>query len=99
MLSWAPGDAADKIIAIAVTDDSSVESAETLTLTLTGLTGGVTLDGSSTLTVTINDNDTTPPPAGGGGGGGSTDLALLALLAGVLLARYIARPRGRARAR
>jgi choice-of-anchor B domain-containing protein len=93
-LSWAAGDLADKVIAIPVTDDTGVENAETLTVTLSGLTGGATLDGSSTLTVTINDNDTSAPPSGGGGGGGgSTDLALLALLAGVLLARFAARQR------
>ena len=56
---------------------------------------GATLDGSSTLTVTIGDNDTSPPPSagGGGGGGGPSDLVLLALLSGVLLARCAPRPR------
>jgi choice-of-anchor B domain-containing protein len=89
-LSWSAGDIADKVIAIPVTNDTSIENAETLTLTLSGLTGGAMLDGSSTLTVTIEDNDTSPPPrSGGGGGGGSSDLVLLALLAGVLLARCV----------
>ena len=95
-LSWAAGDLADKVIAIPVTDDTSVESAETLTLTLSGLTGGATLDGSSTLTVTINDNDSSAPPptaGGGGGGGGSSDVVLLVLLTGVLLARFAVRRR------
>jgi hypothetical protein len=70
-----------------------------LTVTLSGLTGGATLDGSSTLTITINDNDTSAPPSGGGGsgggggGGGPSDLVLLALLSGVLLARCAPRPR------
>ena len=94
-LSWGgAGDLADKVIAILVADDTSVEAAETLTVTLSALTGGATLDGSSTLTVTINDNDTSPPPSGGGGGGGggSSDLVLLALLAGVLLARCARAP-------
>ena len=85
-LSWPAGDIADKVIAIPVTEDASVENAETLTLTLSSLTGGAGLDGSSALTVTIDDNDTTPPRSGGGGGG-SSDLVLLALLVGVLLAR------------
>jgi hypothetical protein len=98
-LSWSAGDLADKVIAIPVTNDTSVESAETLTLTLSGLTGGAALDGSTTLTVTINDNDTAAPPSGGGGGGGASDLALLALLAGVLLARYAAPLRRWPRAR
>jgi choice-of-anchor B domain-containing protein len=97
-LSWSAGDLADKIIAIPVADDTSVEGAETLIVTLSALTGGSTLDGSSTLTVSITDNDSNPPPSGGGGGGGSTDLVLLALLAGVLLARGTARLRRRPRA-
>jgi choice-of-anchor B domain-containing protein len=92
-LSWAAGDLADKVIGIPVIDDTGVEGAETLTVTLSGLTGGATLDGSSTLTVTITDNDVSAPPSGGGGGGGSSDFVLLALLAGVLLARFAARPR------
>jgi choice-of-anchor B domain-containing protein len=90
-LTWPAGDLDDKVIAIRVTDDTSVESAETLTLTLSGLTGGATLDGSSALIVTINDNDMSAPPSGGGGG--SSDFVLLALLAGVLLARFAARQR------
>ncbi|HSC13567.1 MAG TPA: choice-of-anchor B family protein [Gammaproteobacteria bacterium] len=97
-LSWSSGDLADKVIAIAIAEDSSLETAETLTVTLSNLTGGATLDGSSTLTVTINDNDSTAPIAGGGGsggggGGGSSDVVLLVLLAGVLLARRAARLR------
>ena len=91
-LSWADGELAEKAIPIGVIDDASVESAETLTLTLSSLGGGATLDGASTLTVTITDNDASAPPSGGGGGG-SSDLALLALLAGVLLARRATRLR------
>ena len=101
-LSWAQDDTSDKIIAIAVVDDAGIEGTETVTLRLSMLTGGATLDGSSTWTVTIDDNDTAAPPpptsggASGGGGGGSTDFLLLALLAGVLLARHAPRPRHRA---
>jgi hypothetical protein len=97
MLSWADGELADKVIGIPIIDDTNVEGAETFTVTLSTLTGGAALDGSSVLTVTINDNDTPPPTGGGGGGGGSTDLVLLALLAGVLLARGAARPHASAR--
>jgi choice-of-anchor B domain-containing protein len=96
-LSWAAGDLADKVIGIPVVDDTNVEGAETFTVTLSTLTGGATLDGSSVLTVTINDNDAAAPPSGGGGGGGSTDLVLLALLAGVLLARAARLPHAPAR--
>jgi hypothetical protein len=95
-LSWAAGDLADKLIGIPIAEDGSVESAETFIVTLSGLAGGATLDGSSTLTVTINDNDANAPIAGGGGGGGgggSSDGLLLALLTGVLLARFAVRPR------
>ncbi len=96
-LSSAPGDLADKVIAILVADDTSVEGAETLNVTLSTLTGGSTLDGSSTLAVSIADNDSNPPPSAGGGGGGPTDLVLLTLLAGVLLARCTTRPQRRRR--
>ena len=71
-------------------DDTAIEGAETLTVTLSSPTNGATLDGSSILTVTIADNDSNAPPrgSGGGGGGGSSDLAwLVALARSVLLAR------------
>ena len=83
-LSWAAGELADKLIAIPVANDTTVESPETLTLTLSAPTNGATIDGSSTLTVTIDDNDAAPPARSGGGGG--TDLIMLALLACALLA-------------
>jgi choice-of-anchor B domain-containing protein len=96
-LTWSAGDSRDQSVVVGIRDDVAVEGPETLTVTLSGLTGGATLDGSSTLTVTINDNDSSAPPptggGGGGGGGGSSDFVLLALLAGVLLARFAARPR------
>lgn len=80
-LSWAAGDSADKVVAIPVTDDLGLESPETLTLTLSAPTNGATIDGASTLTVTIDDNDVAAAPAPTrSGGGGSTDLGFLALL-------------------
>jgi choice-of-anchor B domain-containing protein len=85
-LSWAAGDMADKIVAISVIDDGTIESAETLSITLSAPTGGATIDGATMLTVTINDNDGAPPPSGGGGGG-STDPALLLLAALALAAK------------
>lgn len=94
-LTWGDGDLADKIIAVQIADDAAVESAETFTVTLTALTGGAAPDGSSSVTVTITDNDVQAPPSSGGGGGGPTDFALLALLAGVLLARGTVRQRQR----
>jgi len=97
-LTWSAGDGRDQSVIVSIRDDVVVEGPETLTVTLSGLTGGATLDGSSTLTVTINDNDSSAPPptaggGGGGGGGGSSDFPLLALLTGVLLARFAVRPR------
>jgi len=91
-LSWAAGDFSDKVITIPVKDDTEVEIGDMFTLTLSALTGA-TLDGSSTMNVAINDNDGSYPPPMDRGGGGSSDLALLALLAGILLARFAARPR------
>jgi choice-of-anchor B domain-containing protein len=90
-LTWSNGDMADKVIAIPVNDDTSVEGAESLTVTLSGLTGLATLDGSSSLTVTITDNDTAPAPTRGGGG--AIGLAWLALLASTLLAKSTGRRR------
>jgi choice-of-anchor B domain-containing protein len=86
-LAWSARDSGDRVITIPLVNDSAVEGPETLTVTLSSPTNGAAIDGSSLFTVTINDNDVSaPPPSGdGGGGGGSTDLALLALLAGVLL--------------
>jgi MYXO-CTERM domain-containing protein len=85
-LSWSANDIADKVIAIPVIDDGTVEGAETLNVTLASPTGGATIDGSSMLTITIADNDTASQ-GGGGGGGGSTDPALLLLAALALLAQ------------
>ena len=86
-LTWSNADMEDKIITIPVGEDSTVEGSETLTITLSNLTGvgaTPTIDGSNTLTVTLADNDVAPPPSGGssggGGGGGAADPLLLALL-------------------
>jgi choice-of-anchor B domain-containing protein len=92
-LTWAAGDFSDKVITIPVKDDTEVEIGDMFTLTLSALTGGATLDGSSTMNVSINDNDGSYPPQMDRGGGGSADLALLALLTGVLLVRFATRPR------
>ena len=82
-----------KTIAIPILPDAVDELPETFTVTLSALTGGAALDGSSTMIVSINDNDGSFQPRAERGGGGPSDFALLALLAGVLLARFAARPR------
>jgi len=89
-LSWAANDMADKVVAISVIDDGTLENAETLSVTLSAPTGGATIDGATILTVTLTDNDGAPPPSGGGGGGGgggSSDPALLLLAALALVAK------------
>ncbi len=48
-------------IPVAINDDSSTESAETVILTLTGGTG-YTLGSTTVYTLTITDNDDVPPP-------------------------------------
>ncbi len=51
-----------KTVSVPTTDDASVESAETLTLTLSGATGGATIS-DATGAGTINDNDSSGPPS------------------------------------
>jgi serine protease len=68
-------------ITVTPTDDTTVESSETVVATLSGGTG-YEVSSPSTATVTIADNDTAAPPpnnndGGGGGGGGMLDLLTL----------------------
>ncbi|MCP4115534.1 MAG: hypothetical protein GY737_09040, partial [Desulfobacteraceae bacterium] len=60
-LNWADGDDGSKSFAITITDDSVVETNETVTITLSNFSGAG--EGSqSTLTLNITDNDSTTPP-------------------------------------
>ena len=59
-LAFAAGETS-KSISIPVADDFYVEGAESFSLSLSNLTGGATMGGNSTTTVTITDNDTTAP--------------------------------------
>lgn len=59
-LTFAAGEIT-KTITVATIDDTTVESAETINLTLSGASGGSTISDASGLG-TINDNDTAPPP-------------------------------------
>lgn len=85
-LNWAAGDLGERTITIALTSDNQVEPNETFRITLSNATGGVVIEGSSTIDVTIgNDDAVIPPgPGNGGGGGGAADFWLL-LLAGLPL--------------
>lgn len=59
VLSFADGDSF-KTISIAILDDSLVEGNETFTLTLANPTGGTTIIGPTTVTVTIEDDEFGP---------------------------------------
>ena len=58
-LRFAAGEAS-KTFNVLVTDDAFVEGAETVNLTLSNPTGGVSLGPQSSAVLTITDNDTTP---------------------------------------
>lgn len=79
-LQWAAGDMADKTIALMLTNDTAVESIETMTLRLFAPTNGATL-AEATATISITDDESAPPPSNnggsGGGGGGSLNLSML----------------------
>ncbi|HEV7506702.1 MAG TPA: Calx-beta domain-containing protein [Thermoanaerobaculia bacterium] len=67
-LSWASGDEARKTFTIPIADDTTAEPVETIHLTLSGVTGGATIDsarGTSDLLILAND--------GGSGGNGGDD--------------------------
>ena len=77
-LTWAAGDELDKVIVVSTTDDATQEASEQFSVVLSNLTGGATIDGSTSISVTISANDAPPPPpSGGGGGGGRIDLLWL----------------------
>jgi uncharacterized delta-60 repeat protein len=85
-LDWAAGDSTDKFIDVDVTSDTTDESNETFTVTLSAPTGGATL-GTALTTVTITDDDTAGGGGGGGGGGGALGLVGIALVALALVRR------------
>jgi hypothetical protein len=78
-LNWAAGDMNDRTITIALINDSQNEPNETFRITLASPTGGALIDGSTTLDVTIANDDAVVPPGPGsrGGGGGAADFWLL----------------------
>jgi len=77
-LNWANLDSAPKTFTIAVAEDTEVEAAETVALSISAPTGNATLGATPAATLTITDNDVAPS-----GGGAFSPL----LLAGLLLRR------------
>jgi len=89
-LNWPDGDSADKTITVGIRNDTTDESDETFTVTLSNPSAGTALGSNASATVTIADDDA---PSGGGqagsgrrGGGGGLSwstalwLGLLTLL-------------------
>jgi plastocyanin len=58
-LNWGDQDSADKTFQVAIVNDSATESNETINLTLSSAGGGATL-GTSSGTITIQDDDSGP---------------------------------------
>jgi hypothetical protein len=69
-LSWADGEEGEKTFTVAIADDEDVEGDETVTLTLSNLTGMASLGTNVTAVLTISDNDDADDDGDGGGGGG-----------------------------
>jgi hypothetical protein len=61
-VSFAKGDTS-KTVSIPITDDSAVESSETVLLSLSSPSAGATLGSPSSATLTISDNDKAAKPA------------------------------------
>jgi hypothetical protein len=57
VVTWPSGDTADKVIAVPILDDNADEADETLTMSLTALTGGAVLGAIGSATLTIVDED------------------------------------------
>jgi Calx-beta domain/FG-GAP-like repeat len=55
-------DETTKTVTVPISDDSTVESSETVLLSLSSPSAGATLGSQSSATLTITDNDTAPPP-------------------------------------
>ncbi|MBX3702702.1 MAG: choice-of-anchor B family protein [Steroidobacteraceae bacterium] len=100
-LNWGAGDLGERVINVPVINDTQAESSETFRITLSNAAGGVAIEGSATIDVTITDNDAVLPPGPGNrGGGGAVGAGLLWLLGlGLLAAPGATRRHVRAAAR
>jgi large repetitive protein len=81
-VAWAAGDVANKTITLPIVDDALHELNETLTLTITPLTGGAVAGIPISLTLTILENDNIAPTATPQTATGTEDSDLLITLAG-----------------
>ncbi|HEY7753294.1 MAG TPA: choice-of-anchor B family protein [Steroidobacteraceae bacterium] len=85
-LNWGAGDLGERVINVPLANDVQGEPNETFRITLSNATGGVVIEGSATIDVTITNDDGMVPPGpgngggGGGGGGGASGFAMLGLL-------------------
>jgi hypothetical protein len=70
-LTWADGDSNPNVVSIPLIDDKHNEGEETITLSLSGATGGALIGPQSSATVRIVDDDPSITAGGGGSGGGS----------------------------
>ena len=88
-LTWPDGDATSKTFTVPITNDAVVESAETVTLTLSNPTGGAGITGTNPVALTINDDDTAPVNGNSAGHGGGcfpgAGCGLLPMAMGVLM--------------
>ena len=62
VVTWSNGDNANKTIVVPIVSDTTEESNETFTATLSAPTGGATIGSPATATVTITDDDITCEP-------------------------------------
>jgi len=80
-LSWADGESGAKNIALTIFNDNTVESDETILITLSTPTNGAVLGAQRAMMVTISDDDTLPSSAPvTSGGGGSLSMTLMLFL-------------------
>ena len=90
-LQWATGDVSERSIVVPITNNTSNTGSRTLQVNLSNPTGGASLDTSSVSITILDDDVASPAPVSAGGGGGAIDSELLLLLGGLLLLARIDR--------
>ena len=74
-LIWIEGDTAAKSFTIAITNDTTVESSETVNITLSNPTNGAVLGGTNPVALTITDNDSSTTTTTLGKDAGSNEIS------------------------